>query len=79
MALKPFNQLSGSPLDSFQQVNVFLVLGTPEWVPALWMDSLQSRVEGESLHAGQADWDPAQDVVAFLGCEIARSCLILNF
>ena len=65
----------GPPLKLFQQVQVFLVLGTPELDTVLQVWSHCSGVEGQNhlsrllWHAGHTYFDAAQDMVGFLGCK----------
>ncbi|KAJ7407064.1 armadillo repeat containing 1 [Pitangus sulphuratus] len=65
-------QHGGPPLDSLQQVDVFIVLGVPELGTAFQVGCHRNRVEGRNHPPKPADhtsFDAAQDVVGLLGCK----------
>ena len=45
--LQALYHLCGPPLDSLQEIPVFLVLGSPELDTVLWVRPDQGRIEGE--------------------------------
>ena len=70
--LQPSDYLSGSPLDSFQELCIFLVLGVPGLDAVLQMGPPKGREEGDNhlpLPAGHSSFDAAQDTVHLPGCK----------
>ena len=64
--LQPSNHLSGPPLDSFQELCVFLVLGAPGLDAVLQMGPHKSGAEGDNhlpLPAGHPFFNAAQNTV----------------
>ncbi|KAJ7413989.1 hypothetical protein WISP_87148 [Willisornis vidua] len=70
--LQPSIHLHGPPLDSLQQVHIFLVLSTPELYAAFQVGSHESGVQRENHFpqpAGYTSFDAAQNTIGFLGCK----------
>ena len=68
--LQPSNHLSGPPLDSFQELCVFLVLGAPGLDAVLQMGPHKSGAEGDNhlpLRAGHLFLNAAQNTVGLPG------------
>lgn len=68
-ALQLLDYLCGLPLNSFQQIYILLMLGTPK------MDAVLERQKLLSYPSGHVAFDAAQDMVGFRGCEYR---LLLN-
>jgi len=70
--LQPFDNLSGPPLDPFQQLHILLVLRSPGLDALLQMGPHKGRAEGDNhlpLSAGHPSCDAAQVTVDLLGCK----------
>jgi len=74
--LQPSDHLHGPPIDPLLQLQVVLVLVTPELDTVLQAGSHQSSVDGKDhlpQPAGHAALDATQDTVGFLGCKPLNS------
>ncbi|KAK4831745.1 hypothetical protein QYF61_018943 [Mycteria americana] len=81
-ALQLPGHLRGPLADPFQQVHVFLKLGTPELNTVLQVGSHESGAEGQNhvpRPAGHTSFEAAQDTIGFLGCEHTSPALTQFF
>lgn len=70
--LQPFDHRHGPPLDLFQQLHIFLALGTPALDTVLQMGPPEGKIEGDNplpLPDGHPSSDAAQSTVSRTGCK----------